>query len=78
MSYKLTDAFVYFSRIELYIKQVGWLFKFYGISTFIGYLMPDLFFIQINDSISNNSVSHEYTVCQNHFYFKLSSFVKKF
>ena len=23
--------------------KVGWLFEFYGISTFVGYLMPNLF-----------------------------------
>ena len=34
---------------------VGW-FKFYGLSTFLGYLKPNPFFTQINSSISNNSV----------------------
>ena len=29
---------------------------FYGISTIIGYLMPNSFFIDINSSISNSSV----------------------
>ena len=38
------------------------LFGFYGISPFIVYLMPDPFFIQINSSISNNSVEHKYKV----------------
>ena len=31
------------------------LFVFYGISTFVGYLMPNVFFIQINSYITNNS-----------------------
>ena len=34
---------------------------FYGISTIVDYLKPNLFFIQINSSISNNSVKHKYT-----------------
>ena len=33
---------------------VGWLVVFYGISTFVGYLTPNLFYK--NCSISNNSV----------------------
>ena len=28
-------------------QLVGWLFGFYAISTFVDYLMPDKFFIQI-------------------------------
>ena len=35
---------------------VGWLLEFYGISPFVGYLMPNSFFIQIITSTSNNSV----------------------
>ena len=38
------------------------LFGFDGISTFVGYLMPNPIFIQINSSISSNSVEHIYTV----------------
>ena len=34
--------------------SVGWLFGFYGISTFVGYLTPNHFYE--NSSISNNSV----------------------
>ena len=41
---------------------VGWLFGVYGISTFVGYLTPNPFFLHIISSISNNSVQHEYTV----------------
>ena len=37
---------------------VGWLFKFYGISTFVGYLTPNPFYT--NSSISNNSVYRKY------------------
>ena len=33
---------------------------FYGIPTIVGYLMPNLF-IDINSSISNNSVKHKYS-----------------
>ena len=56
---------------------VGWLFGFYGISTFVGYLTPNPFlckssvcrlfnaksiFMQIVSYISNYSVSHEYSL----------------
>ena len=34
------------------------LFVLYGISTFVGYLMTNPFFIQMNSSISSNSVEH--------------------
>ena len=34
---------------------VCWLFAFYGISTFVGYLMPNPYY-KIISSISNNSV----------------------
>ena len=40
-------------------SRTGWLFGFYGISTFVGYLMPNSF-IQIISYISNNTVKHEY------------------
>ena len=44
-------------------RLVGWLVGwFYGITTFVGYLPPNPFFLQIISSISNNSVYHEYTV----------------
>ena len=33
-----------------------WLVGFHGISTFVGYLTPNLFFIQIVSSMSNYSV----------------------
>ena len=35
---------------------------FYGISTFVGYLMINPFFILINSSIPNKSVLHKYRV----------------
>ena len=38
------------------------LFMFYGKYTFVGYLMPNPFFIQKNNSISNNSVLDKYIV----------------
>ncbi len=34
----------------------------YGISTVVGYLMPNRFFTQMNSSISNNSIYYKYTV----------------
>ena len=40
--------------IRVQFWMVGWLFGFYGISTFVGYLTPNLFFA--NSSISNYSV----------------------
>ena len=41
--------------IDGFDRLVGWLVGFYGISTFVGYLTPDIF-KQISSSISNNSV----------------------
>ena len=37
------------------------LFGFYGISTFVDYLMPKSIFIK-NSYISNDSIKHKYTV----------------
>ena len=37
------------------------MFGFYGISTIVGYLMPNPFLYK-NSPISNNSLQHEYTV----------------
>ena len=33
----------YEKEIEELLRMVGWLFGFYGISTFVGYLMPNPF-----------------------------------
>ena len=52
------------------------LFGFYGISTFVGYLMPNPFLFK-------KIVPFQFTIstqfnCQKHFYFKLFNFVKQF
>ena len=60
--YKRVDAIYIYIYIYIYESLVGSLFGFYDMSTIIGYLMPNPFFIQIIFSISNNSVKHEYTV----------------
>ena len=47
--------------LKIYILiDFGWLFRFYGISIFLGYLTPNPFYA--NSSVSNKSVYHEYTV----------------
>ena len=51
------------------------LFRFYGISIFVGYLMPNNFFIQINSSISKIQFSISALF---HFYFNLFRLVKQF
>ena len=57
---------------------VGWLFRFYGISTFVGYLTPKSIFIQIVlFQTIQFSISTQFN-CQKHFYFKLFSLVKQF
>ena len=43
------------SNLKTYNGLVG-CFKFYSMLTFVGYLTPNLFFLQIVGSISNNSV----------------------
>ena len=55
--------------------QVGWLFGSYGISTFVGYLMP-------NPSLSVLFQTIQFSICmqfncQKHFYYKLFSLVKQ-
>ena len=68
-------------RFLFYCKDglVGWLFKFYGISTFAGYLMPNAFFKQITVLFQTIqfSMSTQFN-CQKHFYLKLFSLVKQF
>ena len=46
---------LYKKRCKMY-WLVGWLVGFNGISTFVGYSMPNQFFIHLISSISNNSV----------------------
>ena len=52
---------------------------FYGIPTFVGYLMPNPFLYKqtVLFQIIQFSISAQF-ICQNHFYFKLFSFVKQF
>ena len=56
-------------RIYMYINTVAWFLCFYGISTFVGFLMPNPFFIQII------SMSTHFN-CQKHFDFRLFSLYK--
>ena len=56
--------------------QVGWMFGFYGISTFVGYLTGNPFFMQIVlFQTIQFSMSTEFN-CQKHFYFKLFSLIQ--
>ena len=52
-----------------------YLFGVYGISTIVGYLMPNPFFTQFQTI--HFSISTQFN-CQNHFYSKLFSLVKQF
>ena len=68
---KEMDTYFSLDLQEMHLSR--WLVgSFYDISTIIGYLMPNPFFVQINISISNNSV------CQKHFSFKVFNLVKQF
>ena len=60
------------------VKSV-YLFGFYGISTFVGYLMsnPFLYKWTVLFQTIQLSISTQFN-CQKHFYFKLFSFVKQF
>ena len=53
------------------INMIGWLFGFYGISTFVGYLMPNPFLCKFQTI--QFSMSTQFN-CQKHFYFKLFKF----
>ena len=56
---------------------VGWLFGFYGISTFVGYLMPNPFLYKwsVQFQAIQFSMSTQFN-CHKHFHFKLFSWVK--
>ena len=58
---------------------VGWLVGLYGISTFVGYLMPNPFLYKqlVLFQTIQFSMSTQFN-CQKHFYFKLFSLVKQF
>ena len=61
----------------IWLSDVGWLFDFYGISTFVGYLTPNPFYE--NSYPSNNSVQHKYAVqSERHLHFKPFCLVKQF
>ena len=60
-------------------ERIVCLFGFYGISTFVGYLMPNPFLYNktVLFQTIQFSMSTEFN-CQKHFYFKLFSLVKQF
>ena len=62
------------SRLYLFV----YLFGFYGISNFVGYIMPNPFLYQtiLFQTVQFN-ISTQFN-CQKHFYFKLFSLVKQF
>ena len=43
-------------NFAIQIDLIGWLVGFFGISTFVDYLMPNPFFIQMISSMSNKAV----------------------
>ena len=65
--------------IFFFFHQVDLLVGFYGISTFVGYLMPNL--LLYKESVLFQTIqifmSSQFN-CQKHFYFKLFSLVKQF
>ena len=66
------------SKIDIK-HNVGWLFGFYGVSIFLGYLTPDLFLYKwaVLFQTIQFSMSTEFNY-QKHFYFQLFSLVKQF
>ena len=56
--------------------MIGWLVGFYGISTFVDYLMPNPFLCKksVLFKTIQFSMSTQFN-CQKHFYFKLFSLV---
>ena len=68
--------------IEVYVFMgglVGWLVGFYGISTFVGYLMPNPFLYKYSVLFQTIqlSMSTQFN-CQKHFHFKQFSLFKQF
>ena len=57
---------------ELEIRWLVWFVGFYGISTFVGYLTPNLFLCKLSVLFKTIqfSISTQFN-CQKHFYFKL-------
>ena len=55
-----------------------WLFGFYDISTFVGYLMPNPFLNNNQFYFKQFSLAWVQFNWQKHFYFKLFSLVKQF
>ena len=62
-----------------HVCMVGWLVEYYDISTFVGYLMPNLILYKLSVVFQTIqfSMSKQFN-CQKHFYFKLFSLVKQF
>ena len=48
--------------VYMYVYMVGWLFGFYGISTFVGYLMPNPFLCKKSVLFQTIQFSNEYTI----------------
>ena len=62
----------------IYIVQIDWLFWLYGISIFVGYLMPNpflykQFYLKENSVLKSTQFNY-----QKHLYFKLFSLVEQF
>ena len=57
---------------------VGWLVGFYGISTYVGYLMPDPFLFKLSVLFQTIYLSMSTQFVKKLFYFKLFSLVKQF
>ena len=70
------------NQIEIFkiiCHKTPFLFGFYGISNFFGYLMPNPFLYELTVIFLTIqfSVNTQFN-CQNHFYFKLFILVKQF
>ena len=75
---KYTENIVYMCMLQEY-WLVGWMFGFYGISTFVGYLTPNPFLYKksVLFQTIQFSMNTQFNY-QKHFYFKLFCLTKQF
>ena len=68
------SVFLLKSKLKLNLKTGCWLIGFYGISTFVGYLMSNPFLYK--GSVLFQTI--QFSISQKHFYFKLFNLFKQF
>ena len=68
-----------FSLTILKEKKVDWMFGFYGISLFVGYLMPNSFYMNNQFYFKQFRLAYVYIlIVRKHFYLELFSLLKLF